>query len=94
MCACVCVCVSVCMGCTILPQNDSHIVLRLGADVHQYSWSPGCAETEGYVLPSEVHLVCFRLMVQGLCVPAGARKRCRREVVLDQRPRLKETADI
>lgn len=83
-----------CVGCTILPQNDSHIVLRLGADIHQYSWSPGCAETEGYILLSEVHLLCFWLMVQGLCVPADARKCCRRKVVLDQRPHLKETSDI
>lgn len=90
---CVCVCVYLCVR-TILPQQDSHIVLCLGADVHQDSRSAGSAETEGHVLPREVHPEHFRLAVHSLCVPAGACYRFRKEVVLDQSSCLEETSDI
>lgn len=83
-----------CAYLTILPQNNSQIVLRLGADVHQNSWSVGRAETKGHFLLCEICFMWHQVVCQDLCVPTGSCNRFGHEVVLDQRSRLKETPDI
>lgn len=79
---------------TVLPQDNSQVVVRLGADVHQDGRRAGRAEAEGHLLLGQVDLVRRQAVVHDPGVPTGPRHRFGQEVILDQRSRLEETPDV
>lgn len=47
---------------TVMPQQHCQIVLCLGADIHENSWSVGCAEAECHILSGQIHFLWHELM--------------------------------